>query len=371
MLDRELTQALDSLAGVYQDSFDRLASAQRSTAAELGGRIDGLEARLNRPGVLGGGAGGGNRQQRSPEMADWETFLRRGPDAVERRNALQISDDTLGGYLAPEAFEADLARNVVLHSPIRALARVTRISASAVQLPRRTGTLTGSWVGETQTRPETGPTYGQDRFDVREAACYVDVSKAMVEDSAFDILAELSLDFAEEFGRLEGAAFTNGSAPMAPEGFMVNPDVPSRNSGAATALTADGLIDLYHALPAPYRGNAVWGMNAKTLGSVRKLKTGDGQYLLSMAGLQGAPATAIFGRPVVEMPDLPDEGAGSFPVIFADFMQFYRIFDRMQLSVLVDPLTQATQGLNRYHARRRVAGGVRKAEAGIKLKCAA
>jgi HK97 family phage major capsid protein len=100
------------------------------------------------------------------------------------------------------------------------------------------------------------------------------------------------------------------------------------------------------------------------------LKDRNGQYLLALSGINNAPATTILGRPVVEMPDLPDEAANATPIIFADFMQFYRIFDRLQLSVIRDPLTQATRGLTRFHARRRVAGGVRKAEAAVKLKCA-
>lgn len=367
-MDRELQTALASLGDSYQDGIDRLTAAQKAFQVELGSRVDQIETRLNRPGFAIGAGGG--KDQRAPEMADWEVFIRRGPGALDRQNSLVIGDDTAGGFLAPDGFVADLARNITLFSPIRSLARVSSMSVPSLKLPRRTGKMTGSWVGETEDRPETAPTYGQDDYSAKEMACFVDISNSLLEDSAFDLSAELAIDFAEEFGRLEGKAFVNGTSGKEPEGFMQNADVPVKNSGAAAAVTADGLIDLYHALPWPYRNNAVWGMNAKTLGSVRKHKSGDGLYLLALAGHHNAPATTILGRPVVEMPDLDDEGANKFPVIFADFMQLYRIFDRLQLSVLRDPLTQATKGQLRLHARRRVAGGVRKAEAGVRLKCA-
>jgi HK97 family phage major capsid protein len=258
-MDRELQEALSTLSDSYSTGFDRVVASQKSFQTELTNRVDALETKLNRPGALRGGIG--SDKDRSAEMADWEAFLRRGPGALERNNALTVGDDTSGGYLAPGDFVADLARNVVLYSPIRSLARVSSMSVGSVKLPRRTGTLTAVWTGETETRSDgAGPAYGQDDFTAFEAACYIDVSTTLMEDAAFDIAAELAIDFAEEFGRLEGAAFTNGS-DACPEGFMTSASVAVKNSGAATAVTADGLIDLYHALPWPYRANAVFGMN--------------------------------------------------------------------------------------------------------------
>ena len=69
------------------------------------------------------------------------------------------------------------------------------------------------------------------------------------------------------------------------------------------------------------------------------------------------------GRPVVELPDMPDVAGNAFPIVFGDFGNGYRIFDRVALSILRDPYSQATVGMTRFHGRRRVAGGVGKAEA--------
>lgn len=64
------------------------------------------------------------------------------------------------------------------------------------------------------------------------------------------------------------------------------------------------------------------------------------------------------------------EKRSAYPIIFGDFSQGYRIFDRVALSILRDPYSQATKGMTRFHGRRRVAGGVGKAEAIRKLKIA-
>ena len=84
------------------------------------------------------------------------------------------------------------------------------MSGPEIIIPKRTGRPTGYWVGETETRTETQSAYGQVAIPSHEMACYVDMSIKLLEDSAFDMAGEIGMDLAEEFGRLEGAAFVSG-----------------------------------------------------------------------------------------------------------------------------------------------------------------
>ena len=77
----------------------------------------------------------------------------------------------------------------------------------------------------------------------------------------------------------------------------------------------------------------------------------------------------VLGHPYIEATDMPSEGSGTFPVAFGDFRRGYMIVDRVQMSVLRDPFTQASSGNVRYIARRRVGGQVVQAEAIVKQKC--
>ena len=79
----------------------------------------------------------------------------------------------------------------------------------------------------------------------------------------------------------------------------------------------------------------------------------------------------ILGFPYVQATDMPDVGAGAFPVLFGDFSRAYMIVDRVALAVQRDPFTQATSGNVRYVARRRVGGQVVQAEAIVKQKVSA
>jgi HK97 family phage major capsid protein len=354
------TQAVEELRAAVEQSQTATAEQLRAVTE----RLAGIETRLNRPGT------GTERQaDETPiEARAFAAFVRRGREmlAADEIRALRVSDDTAGGFLAPDQFVAELIRNLVQISPVRQIARVMPTAAGAVVMPKRTGTLTASWTGETEDHPETQPAYGQIEIPVFESSCYVDVSNQLLEDAAIDIAAELALDFAEEFGRLEGLAFISGNGVKKPEGFMSHPGVLASANGHATLLQADGLIGLMHALPEFYRSRGTWTMNGATIGEVRKLKATSGEYLWRDTLAEGNPPT-ILGRPVVESNDMPNVGAGTFPIAFGDFSQAYRIVDRITLAVLRDPYSVATKGLVRFHARRRVGGQTVKAEAIRKL----
>ncbi|MEI7605919.1 MAG: phage major capsid protein [Rhodospirillaceae bacterium] len=364
MLDLESAGAGEDNGVTETKSVDIAAALAPITA-----RLDKLETIGRRPGA----AGGVETKSADIETKAFTGFIRHGRESLDHHEvkSLRVSDDTAGGYLAPDQFVTELLRNLVLVSPVRSVARVATTGAGNVILPRRTSTLTASWVGETDTRSSTQAAYGQLQYPVSELGCYVDVSNSLLEDAAFDIASELAFDMAENFGKLEGAAFVNGDGVLKPRGFMTDTTITSVNSGSASAITADSLLDLYHSLPTFYSANAVWGMNRTTLGAVRKLKDSNNRYILSFDGMPNAPAMTILGRPVVELPDMPDVAGGAFPVIFGDFMQGYRIFDRVSLAVLRDPYSVQTSGLVRFHARRRVAGGVSKSEAFRTLKISA
>jgi HK97 family phage major capsid protein len=181
------------------------------------------------------------------------------------------------------------------------------------------------------------------------------VTNQLLEDSAFDLGAELSRDFAEEFARLENVAFVSGNGTTEPEGFRTSSSFVTTGG----AITADSLIDLYHSVPSVYASRGTWLMPRSVMATARKLKTtGTGVYLWTESLQPGNPAT-ILGRPVVEAPDLTSTGSPSpAPVAFGDWSRAYRIFDRVGLEVLRDPYTAARRSIVVFHARRRVGGAL-------------
>jgi len=357
----------DRVAGLEESvaGLDTRLKAVEDKVGSVKSVADRIEAKLNRPGA---------EIKAAPAQIETKAFagfLRQGREALalDEVKALRVSDDTAGGYLAPAEFVAQVVKGIVEFSPVRQAAKVGSTSSGSVILPKRTGTPTASWVGEDEDRPETGASYGQVEIPIHEAACYVDVSTKLLEDAAVNVESEVAADLAEEFGRIEGAAFVAGNGVKKPEGFLSASGIGATANGHATTLSADALITLAYAIPAFYRNRGVWMMNGATLATVRKLKDGQNNYLWQPSYQAGQPET-LLGRPVVEAVDMPDVEADAFPIAFGDFATAYRIYDRVTLSVLRDPYSQATKGLVRFHARRRVGGGVVLAEAIKTLKMA-
>jgi HK97 family phage major capsid protein len=354
-------KAIEALGVTINTKFADFAKDVKA----IGDKVDLEIAKAKRPGT--------EQKSDEVEVKAFDLFLRKGKEALgaEEVKNLRVSDDTAGGYLAPAEFSAEVDKNLIQFSPIRDAARVGPTSSGSVIIPKRTGRPTGSWVGETEARPETASTYGQAEIPVDEMACYVDVSNKLLEDAAVDVAGEVAFDVAEEFGRLEGSAFAIGNGVKKPLGFMSDTNVAYSPSGSASVIAdadggVDGLIDLMYALHPFYRSRGVWMANGTTIGKLRKLKDADKNYIWQPTIQAGQPDT-LLGRPIIEAPDMPDITGGTFPLAFGDFTA-YRIYDRVGMSILRDPYSQATNGITRFHARKRVGGRLIRPEAIRKLK---
>lgn len=352
--------------------------------------VDDLEAKLNRLSLAGSADPETKKAERKAKHNLWaHAVVRANTIGVVNLNederkalaeveaemkSLSVGNATTGGYLAPSEYVREILKTVTLISPARALARVRQTAAKSILLPKRTGQFAAQWVAEQGTKSETtGLAYGQYEIPTHELFALIDISNQNLEDSAFDLEAEISGEATEQFAVAEGIAFVNGNGVGKPEGFMQNSDVAYTPSGSSAAVAdgngqADGILGLKYAVKTAYTKNANWALNRTTLGAVRKLKDANKQYIW-MPGLAGAPNT-IDGDPYVEVPDMDSEGANNYPIAYGDFKRAYTLVDRIAMEMLRDPYTQATSGNVRFIFRRRLGGQVVMAEAIRKLKCA-
>ncbi|UXT48181.1 phage major capsid protein [Agrobacterium tumefaciens] len=333
-----------------------------------------IKAKLNRPTAANSNHPAAENDNGIEKKA-FNLFLRRG---VERMNAdevkaLTVANDTNGGFLAPEEFGNELIKLLSEYSPIRSYARVVSISAPEIKYPRRVSGTAATWVDETEDRTESSMTFEQVTLTPFELATFTDVSNQLLEDNAYGLEGELLADYAQSFGQTEGLAFVKGTGIKQPKGIMAVTGIKEVKTGVAAAFPttnpADVLIGMYHELATTHANNGVWLMNSKTLGEIRKWKDSTGRYLVLDPITAGGVST-LLGRPIVEMPDMDDIGAGKFPILFGD-MTGYRIVDRVGLSTLRDPYSLATKGQVRFHARKRVGADVTHPDRFVKLKVAA
>ena len=366
-LDQKMAN-IESKLNTLEEVNQKLVAAEQSQK-NLQETVEKFGTRLTRPNS------GMDTKAVDEYMGAWDSYCRKGLeglDAMEKK-ALTVSNDSTGGYLAPAEYVRELIKDVTEISPIRQIARVRSTGQRSIQIPKRTGQFAAQWVSESGTRSETtGWQVGLEELPAHEHYAMVDISEQDLEDSVFNLEAEMQSEFAEQFAKAEGAAFCTGNSVGKPEGFMTNSSVSEVNSGNSSALTADGLISLVHGIKSDYGKNGVFVFNRSTLSAIRKLKDTAGQYILQTGmNLEGGAINTILGHPYIEAADMADIGANAYPIAFGDFRRAYMIVDRVSLAVLRDPFTQATTGNVRYIARRRVGGQVIQAEAIVKQKVSA
>lgn len=374
LLEAKIENANEAI-NKFEEVNQKLVLADQQNKA-MQEQLDRIEELMNRPGA------GVAKNDAARVMEAFNNVLRRpsherNPEDVAIVGKYQASlvkaDDVSAGYLlAPPEMEISIVKNIIESTPMRALATVRTIGSGSLKQPRKTGSGSASRIGEVSSRTNTGdPAYGMIEIQAPEMYARIAISQQMLEDAGFDLIAELREDASEQFSVKEGAEYIGGlGAANQGEGILTNADVAEVVSGAAAAITADGIINLVHAIKSGYAANAVLGLNRSTLGAIRKLKDGTGGYLW-VPGIANAVPNTIAGSAYVEMADMPNVGAGLYPVIYGDFRRGYKIVDRVGISFQVDFNTEADNGLVIFRARKRSGSAVVLPEAIKKLKIAA
>ncbi|WP_448658910.1 phage major capsid protein [Sphingomonas sp. CJ99] len=333
--------------------------------------LDAVEASgvvTGRPMLAGGGA---------VRDAGFGAFLRSGSTAEVK--AMSGTGGAEGGFAVPREIDEQVDATLKSLSPIRAIANVVQVGTSGYRKLVASGGFASGWASETGPRAETAtPVFNEIVPPSGDLFANPAASQAMLDDAAFDVETWLAQEIAAEFAVAEGTAFVTGNGVNKPKGFLTQPVstagdatrpfgtlqvVPAGAAGAFDAAPDERLIDLIHALRAPYRQGAVWVMNSATLAVIRKLKSGDGELIWSPGIAAGQPAT-LLGYPVVEAEAMPDIAANSLSIAFGNFRAGYLIAERAETQVLRDPFTN--KPFVHFYATKRVGGMVSNSEA-IKL----
>lgn len=340
-------------------------SAKAAKSEELETKINALEADLKR-----GNFQGEIKEAKLEEVKAFEKFLVEGKNDVRvsaEAKYLRTDSNELGGYLAPAQYIAEIIKNITEISPVRQVARVISTTAKEIQIPKRTGLISGGWIGEGATFSDSSSTYGMETLRAEKMGVYCDISIEMLRDAAFNMQGQISLDVSEDLAALEGRGYISGTGVGQPEGLLTNSLIAAYAGGAAASLQADALFGVQGEIKGGY--NLSWMFNRKTLHQhIRTLKDGNGQYLLQL-GLGSLPNT-IAGVPYVLANDMPDVAVNTFPILIGDFRKGYYIVDNQNIEVLEDPYTQATTGKKRYIFYKRTGGQVVLPEAIKKIKIA-
>ena len=299
--------------------------------------------------------------------AFWTAMRNRGGHFAVQ-NALQIGDDTEGGFLVPDEYERTLVDALREENRLRTLCKIIRTSSGDRKIPLVASHGTASWVEEEGTIPESDDAFGQITIGAHKIASMIKVSDELLQDSVFDVASYIATEFARRVGDAEEAAFISGDGSGKPYGMLhaTNGAAAGVTAASATAITADELLDLIYSLRAPYRKRAVFLMHDSTIKAIRKLKDGNGQYLWQPGMKEGAP-DMLLGYRLVTSTHMPVIAAAAKPILFGDLTSYW-IADREGRSMQRLNELYAATGQVGFRVTQRVDGRLVQTEG---LKCLA
>lgn len=342
----------------------------------LESRLAEIETKGNRPGSTAA-----TQKAAEEHKAAFIDYMRKGSnggaesrlyDLQTKAADVRTSTGASGGFALPKEIADQVYKMILDISPIRSIARVVTTGTTDYHQVVNRGGLAAEWVGEvgTRTLATATPDYGDVAPTFGELSAVPEATRHSINDLFFDVEAELVRDGAERFAIAEGIAFISGSGTNQPTGFLTGTPVVTGDAsrafgvlqyvatGQAAALSAnpwDQLKDILYALKAGYRQSASWVMNSLVLAAHAKVKDTTGQYLLTPAVREGDPDTML-GKRIVVAEDMPNIGAGTFPIACGDFSRGYLIADIPGMWMVRDEVTKV--GWVRFPMAKRVGGRV-------------
>lgn len=353
------------------------------------GSFQGLRAGLDDQakliaGLRIGGGGGHESGNLKAAYADLHKFLASGRFAPRADMATDSSPD--GGYLTLPEIDSQIATFMQNEQPMRRICRVQPTASGTFAIPFSQANASSGWVGERQSRPKTdSPTLAMLEIPVFEIYAMPKATQTMLDDSMFNIEDFVNSEVATEFAREEGSAFISGDGVNKPRGLLTYTIVSTSDatrtfgqlqyvpSGVAAAISdgsnngGDALITMVYTLASGYRRNARWLMNSLTAGVVRKLKDAEDRYLW-VNPLSESQPPLLLGYPVEFDENMPDIGAGTYPIAFGDWKAAYIIVDRIGIRILRDPFTD--KPWVNFYTTKRVGGSLVDSRAVKLLKVA-
>lgn len=272
------------------------------------------------------------------------------------RHGIQVKAHTegvnsAGGYLVPDEFETELISLRERYGVFRREARVRPMSSDTLRVPRRSTTLSASFVGEATAGTESTQTFESVLLVAKKAMVLTTVSNELSEDAfvnlADDVAGEIAYAFAkkeDECGFVgDGTSTYGGIQGVASKlaGQTENVNYVDHGGATITGITAETVSKFMALLPeyadTPnakfYMHKSTWHLGFENL----MLDSGGTSGREIMDGYRGQPS--FLGYPVVFTQAMANcantQAADVIGVVFGDLTLAASFGDRRQTTIQI------------------------------------
>lgn len=304
---RELTDAEAQELAEIRDDVKRIKKV-----LEISDDIDDMRAD-DQPAPAADDEKAAAAEKETMETRAFENFIR-GRVIHERAGEMEIDDN---GAIIPETIANRIIKRVYDISPI--LQRSTKYNIKGtLQIPYydvSTGHINVAYATEfTPLQPSTGK-FLSITLTGFLAGALSKISNSLINNAAFDVVAYVVEQMAEDIARFIEGELLNGTTNKVTGLSSVTNGV---TAAAAAAITSDEIIELKDKIKDIFQNNAIWIMNSETRTALRLLKDDVGRYLLQ-DDITSPFGSTLLGKPVYVSDNMPTIAAGKKVIFYGDF----------------------------------------------------
>ena len=210
---------------------------------------------------------------------------------------------------------------------------ITRTSGESLRIPTYTAYSTAAQYAAGSAIAESAPTFDSILLSPYKIGFTVQIANELLSDSGFDIESVIAEQAGNAIGFKINDLATVGTGSTETLGLVAS--AGSGVTGGTTTFTADQLIDLQYSLDGAARRlpGVAYMANTSTLGTMRKLKDGDGTFLYQVN--VGAP-DVFAGYNVVENPAMANVGTGNKSVVFGHLPSYKIVTTGLEVATSTD-----------------------------------
>lgn len=276
------------------------------------------------------------------EVRDFAAYIRNAK-AVEVRQDTNLTF-TDNGAIVPKTIASQIIKKVVDISPIYASA--TKYNAKGtLEIPyydETEGAITVAWATEfTELESKSGK-FKNIELTGFLAGALTKISRSLLNSQDFDLVSFVVNDMAEKISVFIESEIIKGTKVGGLSGVT-----QKVTAAAQDAITADELIELQDSIKDVFQAGAMFVMSSKTRTAIRKLKDGDGRYLLQN-DITSPFGKVLLGKPVYVSDSMPEMASGAKAVYYGDF-------SGLAVKMVEEPSIQV---LNELYATQHAVGAV-------------
>ena len=341
---KSLEEQRNEAVQAMKDLTERAETEQRAFSEEESAKFDELEAtvkgldasieRMQRARDLSLNVTSAKKREELTkedlEERAFESYIR---GVIEERADANLTKGDNGAVI-PSTIAKKIIKRVHEISPLYARATKYNVKGnlSIPYYPADSNDVAMAFADEFTELESTTGKFGSIDLTGYLAGALTKVSKSLINNSSFNIVDFVVTNMSEEISRFIENQLLNGSTGKV--AGIIAGTTQSVTTAAATAVTSDELISLQETVPDAFQNNACWIMSRATRTAIRKLKDGEGRYILNQDATTKWGYT-LFGKPIYVSENMPDMAAGNTAILYGDMSGLaVKLSEAMEIEIL-------------------------------------